>query len=221
LVVHEAKDERSLTINDEGMSVLVQLAVIGPPRVGWGWKHRGHELGRQFINHLRFGRTIYHWATASSEPQADIITVTALQLPQTHIARGDLAIGGLVVVLIGIRRVQPRGAQIAEVGVAPGAYHVIAAMSLLCGSTARRTGAGVQLEVLERSLLLLRELGPIALGGAEDKFAVPCLEASAAERKPAVLAYRQSLRRARGPFSLVFLVRLFLVRPRIGVLFRL
>jgi hypothetical protein len=89
--------------------------------------------------------------------------------------------------------IKPRAAQVAEVRVAARADHVVAPVSLLRWSIARGAGARVQVDVLQRSLLLLRELAVAVLGAADDELAVPRLEAAAAEREVAVLADGQEV----------------------------
>ena len=130
---------------------------------------------------------------ASPEALADVVAVAALELPQAHVAAGELAVGLLVEVLVGVGGVEPGGAEVAEVRLAAVADHVVAAVRLLGGGRARRAGRRVVLEVLDRRQLLGRQLAVLAPGRADDKLAVPRLEAPGTKSEAAVLADGEEL----------------------------
>jgi hypothetical protein len=152
------------------------------------------QIAQQVVVHFNFPHAIdrlgqHCHLQAAVIPLTDIVPVALLQFPQAHIAgRATIHRGrGLVVVLIGVDGVEPAGAEIAKVRVAAAANHVVAAVRLLGGRVARRARARVQLEILERGLLLGRELLLVALGRAAVELAVPGLGAATAEGEAAVL----------------------------------
>jgi hypothetical protein len=108
-----------------------------------------------------------------------------LELPKTHITPGLL----FVVMLVWVCRRKPCRAQIAKMGTALEANHVIATMSLLTRSRTGGTGCGMSLQVLERFLVLLGEFSGVRFRCTGFEFTVPALVTSAAECEGAVLAY--------------------------------
>lgn len=92
------------------------------------------------------------------------------------------------------------------------ADHMVAAMRLLRWSSTSRAGCRMQLEVLQRSLILLSQLAISLLRNAEGEFAVPSLVTSATEGKGAIFADREQV-----VSSLEFLVLSVLLSIRLIV----
>lgn len=98
--------------------------------------------------------------------------------------------------LIGILLDQVAAAQIAEMGIALEADHVVAPVRLLRARVARRARLRVQLHVLLARALLGRDL-ELAAREAGEVFAVPARFADEAEGKGAVLADGEAVFRRR------------------------
>lgn len=69
--------------------------------------------------------------------------------------------------------IQPTGAKVTEVCVASRANHMVTAVSLLCRGVASWAGTRVQLEILQRSLVVLGKLAIFASGGALEELSMP------------------------------------------------
>jgi len=160
LIVHEAQYERRLPGDCDGWLAVGRLAgrglvailglgiaLVGRPELpGSSSIDVGIEIVLEMMDRPGGG---WCWcgrrggASPADEADADVVAVAALELPQAHVARGDLAVALLVVVFVGVPGVEPRGAQVAEVRIAARADHMIAAVCLLSGRGARRAGARV------------------------------------------------------------------------------
>lgn len=93
---------------------------------------------------------------------------SAFVFPKAHVAGAS----GGVEVHVGVYFVQPGAAQIAKVGLALGAHHVIAAHCFLAGCVTGGAMGGVLLDVVFGGFFFGRELGLLARK-AGGEFAVP------------------------------------------------
>lgn len=98
--------------------------------------------------------------------------------------------------LVRVTLIEPGAAQIAEMGVAFEADHVVAAHGFLAARVARRARSRVHRHVFLGSKLLARQLVLLARE-AREKFAVPAGLAYFAESKGAVFANREAFVRGR------------------------
>jgi hypothetical protein len=130
-------------------------------------------------------------ARAALEADADVVAVSHLELPQTHVTAGDPPVGCRIEVLIRVAGVEPGRAEIAEMRLAAVADHVVAAVRLLRRYTARRARRGVQLHVFEGGEFLGRQLLLVPAWRAPEEFAVPRLVAAAAKGEAALFADSQ------------------------------
>jgi hypothetical protein len=112
-------------------------------------------------------------ASASRETDANVIAVSHLQLPQTHVAARFTPVGRLVEVLIWVAGVEPGTAEVAKVRLATNANHMVATVRLLSWHSAGRAGRGVHPHVFQRSQFLGRELRLVAARDAAEELAVP------------------------------------------------
>jgi hypothetical protein len=132
------------------------------------------DLGDETLNRHngRGGGTDAHGRT-SRKSDADVVAVSHLELPQTHITARHTTVRGLVEVLIGVARVEPGRAEVAKVRLAAVADHMVAAVRLLRGDTAGRTRRGVHSHVFEGGQFLGGELNLVAARDAAEELAVP------------------------------------------------
>lgn len=114
-----------------------------------------------------------------------VLAVAGLVIPQSLEAVLE---AGVVEVTIRVLGIEPGGAQIAKVSVAPEAYHVVAALGLLRGRVAGSTRPRPLLDVFERGLFLLGHFVGVTLEAAAEELAVPRLIAARAKGEAAVLA---------------------------------
>lgn len=135
------------------------------------------------------------WSSARKS-LPNIISVPFFKFPQSHVARSP----GGVEVNVRIFRLKPRATQVAEMGIALEADHMVAAHHFLTPSVACWAGGGVQLDVFFRSPLLCAYfvLSPRETNG---ELSMPARFANLAECKIAILADGQSLARRRQFFN--------------------
>jgi hypothetical protein len=122
-----------------------------------------------------------------TEPMS--ISIAFLPFPQSHVTGRTF----LIVMSVRVRRREPRGAKIAEMGAACKAYHVVATMRLLSWSITRWAWCGVLLEISQRSFIFFRKLPCFRSGYAYSELPMPSLIAPAAEGEGAVFTDRQEV----------------------------
>jgi hypothetical protein len=146
-----------------------------------------YKLERRFVGPFEMLRWGLPTLPALSNMRVEIVVlaVAGLVIPQSLKAVLE---SGVVEVTIGILGIEPGGAQIAKVGVAPEAYHVVAALGLLRGRVACSTRPRPLLDVFERGLFLFGHFIGVTLEAAAEEFAMPRLITTRAKGEAAVLA---------------------------------
>jgi hypothetical protein len=119
------------------------------------------------------GRLTGGAASASRETDANVIAVSHLQLPQTHVTTRFTPVRRFVEVLIWVAGVEPGTAEVAKVRLATNTNHMVATVRLLGWHSAGRAGRGVHPHVFQRSQFLGRELRLVAAREAAEELAVP------------------------------------------------
>ncbi|KAI6766299.1 hypothetical protein HG530_007369 [Fusarium avenaceum] len=111
LVVDEPDNERSFTGYLDALTLAAEMSIV---ILGVDFTLIVAVIRldnfRQKLNIIKGRWRVCCWAAAAYEPQANVVAIATLKLPQSHVTGRDLAAGKLIVVLVRVHGIEPRGA---------------------------------------------------------------------------------------------------------------